>query len=142
MLHLKHCSIEWTDYGARVVFAGGKPVDAAPHDTHHYAVIAHRCGYGDDLMAYCREHELAHIVGCEFLFSAESEVLSALAHARPLSPGVAAAEEMLAMTVQRWVRANERPIIGGIDWDELKAVFLGYVAQLDADLHAQQAAAA
>jgi hypothetical protein len=30
-------------------------------------------------------------------------------------------EEIAAQTFQRWLRANERPIVSGVDWDRLKA---------------------
>lgn len=59
MIKMKHCLFEYTPEGARTYILG-HPVEAHPHHTPHYHVIAHRCGYGDDVMAYCREHEFCH----------------------------------------------------------------------------------
>jgi hypothetical protein len=87
----------------------------------HYHVIAHRCGYGDDLLAYAREHELFHLLVEEWLFDRPSRILWGLAHGRPLGAHDAAYEEMMAQAAQRFVRAAERPIIGGVGWDGLKA---------------------
>lgn len=132
MLQLRHCSIEWTDKGARVSFLGGHETEAWPHpEDHHYHVISHRLGYGDDLMAYCREHELAHAFIAEELMDAPSYVLRMLARGAAPDQKIAVVEEMLVATLLRWVRANERPIVGGCDWDKLKARFLGAVDKLD-----------
>jgi hypothetical protein len=105
----------------RTVFTSGGAVDGAPHpEMPHYHVIAHRCGYGDDLMAYCLEHEFCHSFLSEQLHGRPSRVMFALAHGRPIAPGRAAEEEMATQMFQRWLRAHERPIVGGIDWDRLK----------------------
>jgi hypothetical protein len=37
---------------------------------------------------------------------------------------------MAAQTFQRWLRANERPILGGVDWDDLKRDALCMMASL------------
>jgi len=66
---------------------------------------------------------------CECIDGYPSHVLWALAHGHEPHPGVAVLEEMGAHTVQRWLRANERPIVGSVDWDDLKACAL---ALLDA----------
>lgn len=29
-------------------------------------------------------------------------------------------EEIAAQVLQRWLRANERPIVSGVDWDAMK----------------------
>jgi hypothetical protein len=132
MLHLNHCAIEWVVCGARVVFPNGAETTAWPHPKDsHYHVISHRLGYGDDLLAYCREHELAHIVVAEQFSGTPSCVLWAQANRLTVDPGAAMLEEIAAQTLQRWVRTNERPILAGCDWDALKARFLGYVAQLE-----------
>lgn len=137
MLSLRYCSIEWTEEGARVVFPGGDGAQAAeteayPHpQNHHYSVISHRVGYGDDLLGYCREHELAHAVVAQEFFDAPSYVLEHMARRTSPDRRMAVLEEMAVATLQRWVRANERPIIGDCDWDRIKAEFVGYVAQLN-----------
>ena len=72
-------------------------------------------------LAYCREHEVFHhVVGAVFYFG-PSPVLWRLAHGEPVDEKYAALEEATVMALQRWVRAGERPIIGGVDWDALKA---------------------
>jgi hypothetical protein len=127
MISLRHCEIEWTDFGCATRFADGSEIGAHPHATPHYHVIAHRTGYGDDLMAYCREHELAHAFTQEALHDRPSPILWALAHGDMPSGRAAAEEEVFAQTFQRWVRAAERPIIGGVPWDDWRARFLALV---------------
>ena len=92
-------------------------------DDPHYRVIAHRCGYQDDTLRYAIEHEVAHLVVEEVLYSRPSRVLWGLAHLEPLHPLDAAYEEIAAQTLQRWARTNERPIVGGVDGDGLRARF-------------------
>lgn len=123
-IQLKHCSVEFNRWGARTHFPDGRFVDAVPDwQGAHYAVIAHRCGYGDDRLAYCQEHELAHALVCEWLYDDVSDVLWHLAHNDPLTGPEAVAEELLAQTLQRFVRAKERPIVGGVDWDGLRELW-------------------
>jgi hypothetical protein len=109
--------------GAYSTYPDGTSYAAQPHDTADYDVIGGRCGYGrgpDARMAYAREHEvLHHLVGHWFFFG-PSPVLWTLAHGLPISAQDAALEEAMVMTCQRWVRAGERPIIGGVDWDRFK----------------------
>lgn len=129
---LTFCSIEWTQRGACVTFPSGRNTEAYPHpEEPHYHVIAHRCGYGDDLLAYCREHELAHCVVMEHLFAQPSFVLNAQVHGIVLESGVSALEELAAQALQRWARTNERPIIGGIDWDRMRTTFLFHADRLN-----------
>lgn len=134
-LHLPYCTFEYTDYGAKTIFRDGAEASTWPHDDHHYHVIAHRCGYGDDILAYCREHDLAHIVAAEEFNNMPSCVLNAQAHGREPHTGLALQEEVAAQVIQRWVRARERPIIANFDWDRLRMRFLGYVARLEDDQH-------
>jgi hypothetical protein len=112
-------------WGCIVKFDHGKPVPAQHHpDDFHYRIIAARCGYQDDTLAYAREHEVAHLVAEEVLFGRPSRVLWGLAHDEPLDPAEAAYEEAMAQMLQRFARANERPIIGpGIDWDAMRRRF-------------------
>ena len=124
----KHAEIEFNEFGARTTFDDGSFVDARPAyeglEGHHYHVVSHRCGYGDDLIRYCQEHELAHTVVCEFLYNDVSFVLFNLAHGRkPHEPHY---EELMAQTLQRFVRAGERPIIADVDWDGMRDLFLRY----------------
>lgn len=112
--------VTYTAGGCVTTFDSGASWGAHPHHTPHYHVIAHRCGYGDDLMAYCREHEACHLIVERELLDESIGVLRALAHGWPVDPGRAAAEELAVMALQRWLRANERPIVSGVEWDRIK----------------------
>jgi hypothetical protein len=109
------------DGGCFTSYDDGSSYGAHHHDTPHYHVISHRCVYGDDLARYCFEHEACHHIVAEWIGGHTSKVLWQLARGRDPDPYDATSEEALAMTFQRWLRANERPIIGGVDWDGLKA---------------------
>jgi hypothetical protein len=133
MIRLTHCSIEWTDHGCVTRFPDGAEVGAYPHpEQPHYHVIAHRCGYGDDLLAYCREHEFCHALVAERFYDDVSFVLFPLAHKLKPPGGFALLEEIAAQTLQRWLRANERPILAGCDWDALKRDALELLAGAEA----------
>lgn len=121
---LRHSILDFTDEGCITYFQDGTSIGAAPHDTHHYHVVSHRLGYGDDVLAYCREHELAHLFTEERLHDRPSRVLWELAHGRLLNGADACVEEIAAQVFQRWVRAHERPIVAGLPWDALKIDFL------------------
>jgi hypothetical protein len=122
---LKYASVELFDWGCTSHFLDGASYDATPHPwSHHYNIIAHRCGYGDDVMAYCIEHEIAHHVVEEFLHDRPSRILWGLAHGEPLSGPESAYEELMAQTLQRFARAAERPIVGDVNWDAMRARFL------------------
>lgn len=125
MIRLRFASVDYLDWGCISRFEDGSTVSAIPHPWDHcYSIIAMRCGYGFDLMAYCREHEVAHHLVCEALLGGPSPVLWGLAHEKPLPASEAAFEEMMAQGLQRFARAAERPIIGGVDWDALAARFV------------------
>lgn len=110
----------YTHEGCFTRYEDGATFGAHPHDTHHYHVIAHRCGYGDDILDYAREHEVCHHIVGLWIKGSGSDVIGPLAHGIDPDPVKATLEEALTMTFQRWLRANERPIIGGVDWDGLK----------------------
>jgi hypothetical protein len=120
LVQLEFCTVEKTDWGCCVRFPDGSSCPAVPHDSHHYHVVAHRCGYGDDVHSYCFEHEFAHAFVEERLHRRPSRVLWALAHGGMLSGKDAAYEEIAAQTFQRFLRANEEPIVGGVEWHEMK----------------------
>jgi len=109
-----------TEQGCVSSYPDASSYGAYPHNTPHYHVIAHRCGYGDDLRRYCVEHEAAHHIVSEWIVGHPSHVIWSLAHGDEPHQGVATLEEMAAQQFQRWLRANERPSIGGADWDDLK----------------------
>lgn len=124
MIRTRHAFVRRQDWGCIVLFTDGAqcPAQHFPEDPH-YRVIAHRCGYQDDTLAYCQEHETAHLIVEEVLHQRPSRVLWGLAHDAPLDPKDAAYEEGMAQMLQRFVRARERPIIGGVDWDALAQRF-------------------
>jgi hypothetical protein len=70
------------------------------------------------------EHELCHLALEEWLHDRPSRILWGLAHGAPLPPHECAYEELAAQALQRFVRAAERPIVGGVDWDALRAFTL------------------
>jgi hypothetical protein len=119
--------------GCVTAYDDGTSYGAHPHDTPDYDEITRRCGYweawpglGPLLRAqarlrYCREHEASHHIVSEWIMGRSSQVLWPLAHGYDPDPADAVQEEALTMTFQRWLRANERPIIGGVDWNGLKA---------------------
>ena len=129
MIELRFCRVEFTAEGADTHFPDGTVCGAQAHDTHHYAIIAARCGYGDDTLAYCREHELAHSLVAQWRYDAPSAVLWGVAHDAQLTGRMSAAEETLAQTMQRFWRANERPILSGLpQLDAWKAEALAMIA--------------
>lgn len=109
------------DGGCYTVYPDGKSWGAEPHDTADYHIIANRLGYGDDIMRYAIDHEVAHHCVTEWAFNRRSAVLWPLAHGMKPVLRWAVAEEALAMTFQKWLRCDERPIIGDVDWHGLKA---------------------
>ena len=123
VIHLRFASVEVADWGCVSTFPDGKSWGATPHDAPHYHAIAHRLGYEGDTLRYCIEHELAHHLVAE-AFNSHSPVLWALAHGEEPCAMIAAAEEALAMTLQRYARANEVPMVDRVDWPALKARFL------------------
>jgi hypothetical protein len=121
LILLPGVAVEWTDTGCRTTFEDGAQTDSWPHDTAHYHVVAHRCGYGDDILAYCREHDACHVLLARRLMDMHSPVLWAQAHGEPVAPGLAAIEELTVQSFQAWLRASQRPIVGEIDWDGLRS---------------------
>lgn len=119
-IQIGNATIIYTDEGCFTRYPDGTAYGAHPHDTHHYHVIAHRCGYGDDILAYAREHEVCHHIVGLWIKGGGSDVIGPLAHGIEPNQLEAVMEEALVMTFQRWLRANERPIIGGVNWDDLK----------------------
>lgn len=123
MIELRFASVEFTRKGCVSHFRDGSSYGALPHDKPHYHAIAHRLGYEGDIMAYCRDHELAHHLVAEN-FGWPSHVIWSLAHGTKPDAYEAAAEEALAMMLQRYARAGEVPLIEGVDWDALKGRLL------------------
>lgn len=104
-------------WGCITHFSDGKVARSYPHDTHHYHVISHRCGYGEDIEQYCLDHDFVHSFLAEVIDGAVSSVLWAMAHDKVPDQWEALTEEALVQTFQAWLRANVRPILADGDWD-------------------------
>lgn len=115
--------LEFARNGATTRFPDGTSWGAVPHAEPHYYAVAYRLGYEGDTLAYCREHELAHLLVAE-QFGEPSHVLWQLAHGLACDPFRTAAEEALAMALQRYVRTNEHPFIDRFPWEQARARFL------------------
>jgi len=124
-IKLKYCEMEFNPTGCTTFWEDGSFLNSIPHyNDHHYHVISHRCGYGDDVLSYCQEHDLSHNIVAESFLSSRSPVLWGVANKRVLEVFSVASEEILSQVLQRFVRAGERPIVGGQDWDALRWRFL------------------
>lgn len=123
MIELRFAALEYVPEGAVSHFRDGSSFGALPHDKPHYHAIAHRLGYEGDILRYAREHELAHHLIAEE-FDQPSTVIWDLAHDLVPDRFAAAAEEALAMSLQRYARTNEVPMVDRIDWQRLRARFL------------------
>jgi hypothetical protein len=124
MIQLRFACLIFTPEGAETRFPDGSRWGALPHpEMPSYHVIADRCGYGDDLLRYTQEHELAHHIVSE-AFGSHSPVIWSLAHGEEPPAMIAAAEEALTLALQRYARANERPMVDRVDWPALKSRFL------------------
>lgn len=141
VIQLKYCRIAYTKDGATTFFPDGTSVDAIPHpDMPHYIRVAADCGYDGDTLAYCREHEAAHSLIAEWLCDAPSQVLWALAHNEKLPKSVVIYEEIAAQALQRWLRKNERPIVSGVRWDDLRDYALAKLAEAERPNELERAA--
>lgn len=122
MIQLKYANVHRTGNGmCETIFKDGRTCVAWPHpDQPHYHAVAHRCGYADDLAAYCFEHEFAHSFLCERLLDRECPVLRACSEDRESSGAEAAFEELAVQAFQQFLRANQRPFAGDVNWDALK----------------------
>lgn len=118
MIQLAHATLEFTDDGAVTKFSDGSRYGALPHDEPHYHAIAHRLGYEGDILRYCQEHELAHHLIAEYFD--RTPVMWALAYGGRPDAFATAAEEALAMALQRYLHTNEVPLIDRVDWDGLR----------------------
>lgn len=119
MIRTRFATVTPHDWGCVVRFDDGSEVPAQHHpDDPRYIAVAHRLGYDGDTLAYCREHEVCHLVLCETLHDAPSLVLWCLAHGAPLSASEAAYEELCVQALQGWVRARQRPFVA-LPWDEM-----------------------
>lgn len=119
-MKFRYCSVVWHERGVLTTFYDGTETLAWPHsEDPHYSVIAHRCGYRDDLLTYCREHDFVHSFLADRLHGAVSRVLWTQTHEREplLTYDVV---EALVQTFQAFLNANIEPILAGVEWDWLR----------------------
>jgi hypothetical protein len=121
VISLKFCSIVWTPEGCDTHFDDGTIAGSKWHDTPHYHVASHRVGLGHNLLAYTRSHDVCHALVEEWMHDRPSQVLWGVAHNKMLSGRKSAYEEIATVAAQRWIHANEEPIISGVRWDAFKA---------------------
>lgn len=133
MITLQYCTIKWEDWGCVTRFPGGLFIESFPHDTPHYHTITRRCGYGNDPLEYCREHKFFHAFCEQYFNNRPSPTLLALAQDRTETDPSSLYEEIVVQTCQRWVRAKELPIIGGVDWGKFKSLALAKLSEAWAD---------
>jgi hypothetical protein len=134
-IKLKYAAVSWTDYGCITRFEDGTEVECWPHETPHYRIVAARLGYGDDILAYSREHDAAHSMLAEWMFDKPSPILWGVAHAAELSGPESVGEEATVQAFQAFLRANQRPILSGLpDIDAWKAQALAMIDAENASL--------
>jgi hypothetical protein len=128
VIRLPTAEVEFTDFGCTTRFDDGAHWESFPHDTHHrYYVASHQCGYGDDILSYCRFHDAAHIF-VSWRILKKPSLLYALAHGDTVNSADGIPEEVLTQTFQKWVHANQEIIVADEDWHGLKCDFLALLA--------------
>jgi hypothetical protein len=129
VFQLRHCTVSFHDTFAWTQYTGGQGYGAVPSDDPSYRALAKRLGYGDDILAYCLEHDFLHSFIEQELFDRPSPILYALAHGYP-APSTTAYEEALVQMFQGFLRGDwdmtaTQP---GVDWCAIRAkarIFLG-----------------
>ena len=76
----QHCWVNWSPGWAETVYHDGTRVEAQPEETEAYRALAAELGYGADLAALSREHEVVHTFLAEALGFGSSPTLWAVAH--------------------------------------------------------------
>src|SRR4051812_10145900 len=98
---------ETTEHGTKIVLPTGQVVHGVPQDTDDYRATAERLGYGDDLLAMCRDHDVLHCRLCAWLKIPTSYCMRDAAGILPEAErALADAEEEAVMAVQRFMRMH------------------------------------
>lgn len=92
---------------AETIFPDGASYGALPHHGFHYCALAKETGYGDDIWAYCRDHELLHNLLPEAVNGTPSHVLWHLAHGTKPDPWKVWQEEALVIGFQRFLTGRD-----------------------------------
>lgn len=131
---LLFCRIDLGDDWISTVFPDGSKYGALPHDTPEYRALTERCGYGSDIWAYCRGHEIAHSVVAEYVYHAPSRVIWGCAHGKWAAPADILHEEELSVSLQAFARAGVLPgsSAPGFSWFVLRDRYLKVCDELAA----------
>lgn len=97
------------------ILADGARIEAEPHETAEYAATAESLGYGSDVEAMNRDHELMHHILAHALGLPESPVMRAVADDtwQHDPDGKLKLEEDAVMAVQRLARAYDVDLAHG-----------------------------
>lgn len=101
--NLLFCRVAGRDGWTETTFLDGSIYGAHAHETKEYRALASNLGYGDDIHAYCFDHEFAHSFLAQELRGSPSPVLWALAHGRK-HPELTVYEEALVIMFQGFLR--------------------------------------
>lgn len=103
------------------VFQDGTKVTAVPEDSDEYRAKAARYGYGDQVAALSREHEILHTFLAERLWNHASHALWGVAHGGETG-------EIEGVTAPLWVQEWEETLVlafqvflNGVDGEEIQA---------------------
>lgn len=127
VIKLKFCTVEFLRDSVRTTFHDHTHTDARPVDNESTREAAVRFGYDGDILRYTQEHDFSLAFISQYLVNGTSDTLWCYAHNREPNRDGRLYEELFAQYIQRWARADERPLISGIDWDEMKRQYLLYV---------------
>ena len=105
---MRHCTVTFHDTFAWTQFPSGQGYGAVPSDDLSYRTLAARLGYGDDILAYCLEHDFLHSFIEQEVFDRPSPILYALAHDLPPPP--------TTCTRKPWF-SYSRAFCGGMGYD-------------------------
>lgn len=88
----------------------------------HREADAREAGYGADWRRFAIEHDLAHHIVADAMGWPWSFALHDGDGTLDLkdAPAPIQQEEAIVVALQRFLRAGERPIIAGVDWDGLR----------------------
>lgn len=88
--------------GTTVILPCGLVVEGRPHDTDAYRATAKEIGYGDDVLALCRDHDALHVALAAWLGLESFAIRSAAG--LDVDAEIAAAEEAAVLATQKFLR--------------------------------------
>ena len=96
-----------TATGSETTLPDGRVLPAQPQDTPAYRAQAQAIGYGDDMLAMCREHDYLHALLCQALGLPVSPALLGAINGAPTND-LTGAEEDLVLAAQRFLNLWRR----------------------------------